>query len=196
MLKSKSVTFGWPSLCPPWEPVHVALTSEDHSFSLVCDSVPGGDRCCSRSEQRRLLRTPGNVIREVSLSRHGNGVHQGVRGWIIKRHKHSEEANPTQPWYRMKQDKTQCRHAVLSFPLFKWCYSSCTVWLSSCRESEVDWTEDRSCLGHDHIAAPVWPVSVDKPTQQNIFITFKTKERQYCRLLFKILGKYGVMLNM
>lgn len=42
-----------------------------------------------RSEQRLLLRIPGKVIREVSSSRHGDKVHAGVRGRIIKWRKHS-----------------------------------------------------------------------------------------------------------
>lgn len=71
-------------------------------------------RADPRSEQS-LLGIPGKVIREVSYSRHGSKVHPGVRGWIIKCCKHSEEAGPTQQWQNeVKVMITQSEHVCFS----------------------------------------------------------------------------------
>lgn len=72
-----------------------------------------------RSEQS-LLGIPGKVITEVSYSHHGSKVHPGVRGWIIKSCKHSEEAGPTQQWQNeVKVMITQSEHVFsdISVPL-------------------------------------------------------------------------------
>lgn len=49
-----------------------------------------------RSEQQLLLTIPGKVIKEVSLSHHGDKIQPRVRGQVIKCRKHSEEPDSAQ----------------------------------------------------------------------------------------------------
>lgn len=95
MTKPHSVHKRLCSLARLWKPLHVALSPEVLIRVPLCDSVSSGHQNCLGSKSWSELRaeTPGKIPSEVSLSRYGSKIHPGVRGWIIKCCKHSEEAD-------------------------------------------------------------------------------------------------------